>query len=46
MGDILDSYALAKLVILRAATLWSFVIAQRIYGGVSKDDSFRNARVN
>ena len=45
MGDMLDSYVLfTKHVILRAATLWSFVIAQRVYGGVSKDDSFRNAR--
>ena len=45
MGDMLDSYALfAKLVILRAATLWSFVLALRLHGGVSKDDLFRNAR--
>ncbi len=45
MGDMLGSYLLfAKLVILRAATLWSFDLALRSHGGVSKDDSFRNAR--
>ena len=47
IGDMLDSDALfAKLVILRAATLCSFVLALRFHGGVSKDDLFRNPRVN